>query len=382
MTDSKILEASSTPDESRHERIPTIIVGAGQAGLTTAYYLGQAGHGCVVLDENTRVGDQWRQRYDSLRLNTAAKYDRIPGMSWPIGRHEYPTGADLADLLERYVATYDMDVRHQTRVTRVERTPDDSFVVTTARGTFEADTVVIATGGEHHPRTPDLARSLDPGIRQMHSSGYHNPGQLLPGPVLVVGAGQSGADIALELARSGHETWVSGKPPGEIPVDFESWKARVGFRVLWFAWNHVLTLRWPWGRKLQPEIRNGGAPLVRVKVKDLVMAGVHHLEARTTGVSDGKPMLADGTVLDVTNVIWCTGFRQDFSFIRPSVVGEDGWPRDHGGVVPEQPGLYFMGLLFQRGFYSMLIGGAHRDARFIADHILSTARQGVGTASR
>jgi putative flavoprotein involved in K+ transport len=151
----------------------------------------------------------------------------------------------------------------------------------------------------------------------------------------------------------------------------------VGFVVLWFVWNHVLTMRWPWGRKMQPEIRNGGAPLVRVKLRDLVEAGVHHREARTTGVSDGKPMLADGTVLDVTNVVWCTGFRQDFSFIQPPVVGDDGWPRDVGGVVPEQPGLYFMGLLFQRGFYSMLIGGAWRDARFIADRVLGDARRRV-----
>jgi putative flavoprotein involved in K+ transport len=159
-------------------------------------------------------------------------------------------------------------------------------------------------------------------------------------------------------------------------VEFGTFNFWVGFRVLWFVWNHVLTSRSPWGRKLQSEIRNGGAaPLVRVRLKDLVAAGIHHREARTTGVSDGKPMLGDGTVLDVTNIVWCTGFRQDFSFIQPSVVGDDGWPRDEGGIVPEQPGLYFMGLLFQRGFYSMLIGGAWRDARFIADRVLRDARQ-------
>ena len=364
---------TNTTNHHGRRRVPTIIIGAGQTGLATAYFLGRSGHRCVVLHQDARVGDQWRRRYDSLRLNTPAKYDRLPGVDWAVGPYAFPSGAQMGDLLEAYVAQYDMDVRHGTHVTRVEHV-GDAFVVTTDRGTFDADSVVVATGGEHHPRTPDLARSLDPGIRQLHSSGYHNPSQLLPGPVLVVGAGQSGADIALELQRAGHQTWLSGKPAGEIGVDIESRRARFAAPILFFLAHHVLTTRTPIGRRMQPEIRSGGAPLIRVKLADLAEAGVHHLEARTTGVQDGKPQLADGTVLDVANVVWCTGFGQDFSFIHPSVVGEDGWPRDEGGVVPEMPGLYFMGLLFQRGFYSMLIGGAGRDARFIADHILQQAR--------
>jgi putative flavoprotein involved in K+ transport len=267
-----------------------------------------------------------------------------------------------------------MDVRHATTVRTVEHT-GEGFLVTTNHGTFEADSVVVATGGEQHPHTPDVARSLDPGIRQLHSGGYHNPSQLLPGPVLVVGAGQSGADIALELVRAGHETWLSGKPVGEIPVDIDSRRARIAAPVLFFLAHHVLTMRTPIGRRMRSRVRTQGAPLVRVKLAELVDAGVHHVEARTTGVRDGKPQLADGTVVDVANVVWCTGFRQDFSFIRPSVTEDDGWPRDEGGVVPELPGLYFMGLLFQRGFSSMLVGGAGRDARYIAGRVVRDARQ-------
>ncbi len=355
------------------EHVPTLIVGAGQTGLATAYFLGLAGHRCVVLHGDARVGDQWRSRYDSLRLNTPARYDRLPGIDWEMGGWEFPTGAQMGDLLESYAARYGMDVRHSTRVTRVERV-GETFQVTTNHGRFTADSVVVATGGEQHPRTPEVSRALDPGIRQVHSSGYHNPSQLLAGPVLVVGAGQSGADIALELARAGHETWLSGKPSGEVPVDLGSRRSRIVAPVLFFLANHVLTERTPVGRRMKQRVRSGGAPLVRVKLADLAAAGVQHREARTTGARDGRPELADGTVLDVANVVWCTGFRQDFSFIHPSVVGEDGWPRDEGGVVPELPGLYFMGLLFQRGFFSMLIGGAHRDARFIADRILQQAR--------
>jgi putative flavoprotein involved in K+ transport len=371
MTD--IASTSQLPDHDADQRIPTVIIGAGQTGLATAYFLGQAGHRCVVLHRDARVGDQWRKRYASLRLNTPAKYDRLPGIEWLLGAGDFPTGAQMGDLLEAYADRYDMDVRHQTGVTSVEHV-GTGFVVTTDHGQFKADSVVVATGGETHPRTPEVARMLDPGIRQLHSSAYRDPSQLLPGPVLVVGAGQSGADLALEIARAGHETWLSGKPAGEIPIDIESPKARFVAPILFFLAHHVLTMRTPIGRRMQPEIRRGGAPLVRVKLADLAAAGVHHTDARTIGSVDGKPQLEDGTVLDVANVLWCTGFQQDFSFIHPSVVGDDGWPRDEGGVVPEMPGLYFMGLLFQRGFYSMLIGGAGRDARFIAGRILRAAR--------
>jgi putative flavoprotein involved in K+ transport len=162
----------------------------------------------------------------------------------------------------------------------------------------------------------------------------------------------------------------------EIPVDITSRRGRAAFRVLWFVWNHVLTERTPPGRKFKVGIRNGmrPAPLVRVKRAHLDAAGVHRHEPRTTGVVDGRPELADGTVLDVANIVWCTGYRQDFSFVHPSPVGDDGWPRDRGGVMEDLPGLYFMGLLFQRGFYSMLVGGAGRDAEHVAGRILARAR--------
>ena len=228
-----------------------------------------------------------------------------------------------------------MDVRHQTGVSSVEH------VATAVRRDHRRWPVRRRRRRRHRRREPPprarRRRELDPGIRQLHSSGYHNPSQLLPGPVLVVGAGQSGADIALEIARAGHETWLSGRPPGRS----RSFGSRQGAHrapVLWFLANHVLTVRTPIGRRMQPEVRDGGAPLVRVKRADLAAAGVHLTEARTVGGVDGRPELEDGTVLDVANVVWCTGFRQDFSLIHPAVTGEDGWPRDEGGVVPEMPG--------------------------------------------
>ncbi len=372
--------APETAESAGREHVPTVIIGAGQAGLSTAYFLGLDGHRCTVLERGPRVGDQWRHRYDSLLLNTPARRSALPGIPFPGPGTAFPTAAQLADYLEGYAERFGIRVDCGVDVTSVEQSADGSWQVHTDHGTYDADNVVVATGGETHPKVPDVADLLDPGIRQVHSGSYRNPDQLLPGAVLVVGLGQSGADIALELAQGGREVWVSGRVRSEVPVEIDSLPGRVGFKVLWFLWNHVLTERTPPGRKVKAGIRSGklNAPLLRVKRRHLDAAGVHRTDARTTGAVDGLPQLADGTVLDVANVVWCTGFRQDFSFIRPSVTGEDGWPRDVGGVVPELPGLYFMGLLFQRGFYSMLVGGAGRDARHIARHVLARARTSAG----
>lgn len=359
-------------------RAETVIVGAGQTGLATAYHLKRHGISAVVLDEHPRVGDQWRVRYDSLRLNTPARYDSLPGMKFPADDDAYPTGREMADYLAAYVERFRLDVRNGSHVTSVRRDDDgDEFAVTTDTTTYRARNVVIATGCEHLASTPDVAGVLDPDIRQLHSSAYHGPKQLLPGPVLVVGAGQSGADLALETAKAGHDTWLSGKPSAEVPFEIGSRRAKIILPVLWFVANHVLTLRTPIGRRLQPKIRKMAAPLIRTKLAHLTAAGVHLTPERTVGSRDGRPMLADGRVLDVANVIWCTGFRQDWSMIDPPIVAPDGWPRSAGGVVHDVPGLYFVGLLFQRGFYSMLIGGAGRDGRFIAGQIAARRRTGV-----
>ncbi len=372
---SESLTARDTRIADHPEHVPTVIVGAGQAGLATAYELTLGGHDCVVLDRHRRVGDQWRERYDSLVLNTPARRDALPGLAFPGPPRAFPTADQLADYHEDYARRFGLRVDGGADVRSVVQEADGSWLVSTSRGTYAADNVVVATGGETHPRLPELADRLDPGIRQLHSHDYRNPDQLLPGPVLVVGLGQSGADIALEVAGAGHEVTVSGKAPGEVPVEIDSVRGRIGFSVLWFLWNHLLTERTPQGRRAKLAVRGGrAAPLLRVKRRHLDEAGVRRLEARTTDVVDGKPALSDGTVLDVANVVWCTGYRQDFSFIHPSAVGEDGWPRDAGGVVEDLPGLYFMGLLFQRGFYSMLSGGVGRDARFVARHILARTR--------
>jgi putative flavoprotein involved in K+ transport len=375
MTLTQRIDSTAPRAEQEPERLGTVIVGAGQTGLATAYFLGRTGVPCVVLDEHERVGDQWRQRYDSLLLNTPAQYDGLPGLPMPAPHGSYPSGAEMGDHLERYAERMGITVRGGVGVRAVDQQADGTWRLTTSAGDLVAENVVVAIGAEQIPRVPDVAADLDPGIRQLHSSDYRNPGQLLPGPTLVVGASQSGADIALEIVQAGHETWLSGRPHGEVPVPFGSRRFRLGLPVIWFLANHVFTVKTPMGRRMQPAVRKGGTPLVRHRRADVAAAGVQLTEARTVKADDGRPVLDDGTVLDVANVVWCTGFRQDFDLVRPDPTGDDGYPRGDGGIVVDLPGLYYVGLLFQTGFGSMLIGGAGRDAKRVARHIAARARR-------
>ena len=357
-----------------HEHVDTIVIGAGQTGLATAYHLAKAGQSFVALDQNERVGDGWRARYDSLRLYSPAKYDGLPGKRFPAPGHTFPSGRQMADYLEDYAQRFALPVRGGVAVDSLRRNDsDDGWVVTAGSQTFEARNVVVATGAQRLPKRPDFATELHPRITQLHSSEYRTPQQLADGAVLVVGAAHSGADLALEAARD-HETTLVGPHRGEIPFDIEGRPARVFTRVMWFVANHVLTLRTPIGRKMQKKVRDNGGPLLRVKRADLADAGVHRTEARVVGVEGGRPVLADGTVLDVATVIWCTGFRRDWDWIAPRITGADGWPAQERGVSTVAPDLYFVGVTFQYSFASMLVGGAGRDAQYVARQIVRSAR--------
>jgi putative flavoprotein involved in K+ transport len=353
------------------ERVETLIVGGGQAGLATAYHLAKRGRPALVLDAFDRVGDAWRTRWDSLRLFTPARYDGLPGWRFPAPGWSFPTKDEMADYLEAYAERFQLAVRTGVRVDALAR-DGDRYVVTAGGKRFEADNVVVAAGAHRRPTVPDFASSLDPEIVQMHSSAYRGPAQLRAGGVLLVGAGNSGAEIAKELSGS-HRVWLSGRSTGEIPVRHGSRPARVVVRVMRLLGSHLLTVRTPLGRKVRPRLLARGTPLIRVKRKDLVAAGVE-LVPRLAGVRGGRPVLEDGRILDVTNVIWCTGFRPDHGWIDLPVFGEDGRPVQERGVVPGEPGLYFMGLVFLYSATSDTLPGVGRDAAFVAKHIAARRR--------
>ena len=353
------------------ERHEVVVIGAGQAGLAAGYHLAQRRIDFVILEASPRVGDVWRDRYDSLRLYSPARYDALPGHPFPLGRNVFPTGSQMGDYLEAYVAHHQLPVRTEVRVDSLRAAPDasDGYLISAGPRSYAANQVIVAIGGFQRPHVPDFGPQLDARIRQLHSADYRNPGQLVDGPVLVVGVSHSGADLAYEVAAAGHRTILSGKDHGQLPFSVDSRRGVLAWPIMRFiAWN-LLTLSTPIGRKMAPEIRKGGGPLLRIRRSDLERAGVERYEARTTGASDGRPMLADGTVLDVANVIWCTGFRPDYSWIDLPVIGEGGWPMEHRGVVDSRPGLYFLGIPFLYSFTSMLVNGAGRDAAYVVERI-------------
>jgi putative flavoprotein involved in K+ transport len=274
----------------------------------------------------------------------------------------------MADYLEAYAKRFELPVRSGVRVESLAKEGDR--YVATANGTrYEAQNVVIATGGFRDPFVPPFAPELSGSIRQLHSNDYRGPEQLQEGPALVVGAAHSGGDIAHEVALAGHETLLSGRDTGQIPFRLEGQMMKVMWPVLRFVWTRVLTVRTPMGRKKRAQFRGHGAQLLRVRNEDLRAAGVERVP-RVAGVADGLPVLEDGRVVDVANVVWCTGFHNGYGWIRfPLPIGEDGYPEQTRGAVPGLPGLYFVGLKFQDSFSSTLILGAVRDAKRVAEQI-------------
>lgn len=359
------------------EHFDTVIIGGGQAGLSAGFHLARSGRPLLILDANERIGHSWRKRWDSLRVFTPARYDGLPGWAFPAPPRSFPTKDEVADYLEAYAARFDLPVRTGSRVDRLSK-EGNRFVVTTGDRRIEADNVVVATGGYQSPRIPSFASELDPSILQMHSTEYRGPAQLREGGVVVVGAGNSGAEIALEASR-GHPTWLSGRDTGQEPTRPGRGPDRLLMPLIWFLFSHVLTMKTRIGRKVERNFRDRGIPLARTTGKDIAAAGIERVP-RVAGMREGRPVLEDGRVLDVANVIWSTGYRLDFRWIDLPVFDEDGRPLHDRGIVGSEPGLYFIGLFFLYSLSSALIGGAGRDAEHIAKHIASRERNGGLTA--
>ncbi len=345
-----------------------VVIGAGQAGLSMGYHLRQRGLPFVILDANPEIGDSWRNRWDSLRLFTPARYDGLDGMPFPAPPQYFPTKEEMADYLEAYAEQFDLPVLHETRVESLERN-DGRFLIRAGKRHFEADQVVVAMSGWQRPRIPAWADDLRPDILQIHSADYRNPGQLRDGSVLVVGAGNSGAEIALDVA-DGRRVLLAGPDTGHVPFRVEGRIGRVMVPVvLRLLFHRVLTVNTPMGRRKRPKMVAHGEALVRVKPGDLLDAGVERV-GRVIGVSEGRPLLDDDLVVDPSNVIWCTGFEPGLDWIRLPVFN-GGYPDHHAGVVPDEPGLYFVGLKFLFSVSSAQVHGVGRDAARIADAIVT-----------
>jgi putative flavoprotein involved in K+ transport len=278
----------------------------------------------------------------------------------------------MADYLERYAERFDLPVRLDTKIESLD-SDGERFLLKAGGSMFEADSVVVATGAFQRPRVPSLAARLSADIHQRHTSEYRNPWELPDGPVLVVGAGNSGVQIALELART-RTVWLAGRDTGHVP------RRLLGRDIFDWAWPVMsrLTADTRLGRRLREKARQGGDALIGIPEAMVAEAGIVRLP-RVTDVRDGMPVCGD-TVLQPRAIIWATGFTPDYSWINLPVCGPDGYPRHRRGVADDAKGLYFMGLRFQYRMTSSLVGGVGADAAFIAEQIASQSRIGAAYA--
>lgn len=354
------------------DQIHTIVVGGGQAGLSVGYHLNQIEIPFLILDASERTGDSWRNRWDSLRLFTPARYSGLDGMPYPSSPTYYPTKDEMAEYLEDYAERFDLPIRHRTPVTCVSRN-GTKFEVETSGGKYEAENVVIAMGDYQLPKIPEFASELRDDILQLHSEDYRRPSQLRDGPVLVVGAANSGVEIALDLAPT-HGVYLSGRHPGHVPFDIDGFLGKHLFvrLVLGGLFHRVLTVRNPIGRKSKDKLLSMGGLLVRSKPEDVEAAGVERVP-RMARVSGGLPILDDGRQIEAASVIWATGYDAGFSSWIDFDIFEDGELNHDMGVVHNVPGLYFVGLPFLHTPSSGMFHGVGRDARRVVDHIASRA---------
>jgi putative flavoprotein involved in K+ transport len=338
--------------------LDTIVIGGGQAGLAMAWHLAQRNQRFLVLDASPAIGHTWRSRWDSLTLFTPAQYDALPGMAFPAPADTYPTKNQVADYLRDYVAAFDLPVRLDSRVTGLRRT-GEVFEVETDGQTFRSRQVVVATGPFATPFVPPVAGGLGDAVVQLHSARYRNPDDLPDGRVLVVGGGNSGMQIAAELART---------RPVDLAIGtrFPTLPQRLLGRDLfwWLTLSRLLNLSTGsrLGRRLSSQ-----ETIIGTTRRELRRAGVT-LRPRLVRADGTTVRFDDGSSQDISGVVWATGFRPDHSWLRIPTVVDDGRIIHRRGVT-DVPGLYFLGLAWQHTRGSALLGFVKDDAAYLADRI-------------
>jgi putative flavoprotein involved in K+ transport len=339
-------------------RYDTIVIGGGQAGLALGWHLARRGADFLILDSAPRVGGAWRSRWASLRLFTPARHCSLPGLAFAAEDDHLPGKDEVADYLESYARSFGLPVRSDEPVHTVRPCLAGGFIVATSQHTYEADHVVIATGPFQRPTLPQMARGL--AVPNLHSSEYRDPAQLPGGPVLVVGGGNSGVQIAEELAAT-RPTWLAvGSRLPRLPARF------LGRSIFWWLERTGaldVSVESRLGRYLQHrDTLIGSSPYTAARRLGVRVAGrAVHAEGSTVRTQDGR-------VIEVNSVVWATGFRSDYGFLHAPVIDADGRPVHRRGVT-RVPGLYFLGLPWQYTRGSALIGWVARDAAFIADRI-------------
>lgn len=342
--------------------VDVLVVGAGQAGLGTAFWLQRDPRLCVAVFDGGRVGQSWLERWDSLTLFTPRRFTALPGLPFPPGATGCPSGGEVAPYLQSYAERFGLPVETGVRVRRLSHEAG-VFRADTSDGVVRARHTVVATGPFRLPRTPTAAGDLGPEVWQQHSRDYRRPTDVPDGHIVVVGGGNSAAQIAVELAGTRPVTLLGPRPPWYMP------RSMLGVDTYWWLYltgvlNSSTTA--PVSRYLQRR----GDPVVGSELRRLVRAGrVRLLPHRVVSCAGHTFGLSDGSIVHADAVLWCTGFRPDTSWIDISgATVADGSPVHRGGASPV-PGLHWMGLPWQTRLNSSLVDGVDRDARSTARRI-------------
>ena len=353
------------------EKREVVVIGGGQAGLAVGYHLAQQGRRFTILEAAGEPAAAWRGRWDSLKLFTPVRYDSLPGLPFPGDPDSYPRRDDVVGYLTEYARRFDLPIELNSRVSSV-RQRDGGFLVEVADRTFEAEQVVVATGPYQIPSTPAVSKRLGADVMQLHSSDYRTPAELPTGTVLVVGGGNSGFQIAAELARTHDVHLAVGARQLPLPQRI---LGRDLFRYLEAIGLMSKTVTSRIGQRLKErETLIGSSPRSARK------HGIH-MRQRVMSADTATVTFADGSDLRVDAVIWATGFRLDHSLVELPVFDEDGQLVHERGVT-EVPGLYFLGLLWQHTRGSALLGWVKDDAQYVAQRIAARAGTSASTRSR
>lgn len=340
------------------EEFDVVVVGAGQAGLALGYYLKQQGARFLIIDAASEVGESWQRRWDSLTLFTPAQFDQLPGLPLQRAAGTFPGKDEVARYLARYAEVFELPLRLNTEALALS-VRAGGYRIEAHAGEVEAHQVVVATGAFQRPYVPSFSRDLDPNVNQLHSSSYENPGALEPGGVLVVGAGNSGWQIAEETAES-RKTYLSGRSLPRVPSKL------FGKRLFWWLMTGLMAVpaNTALGRRMSSNdnVVMGDLPL------SLQQSGRLTVVPHAVSAQGDRVEFEDGSSIAVDNVVWATGYRNDYGWIDLPIFDEAGRPIQLRGVTAAA-GLYFLGLRWQHSTGSALLGWVKHDARFIARQI-------------
>lgn len=339
-----------------------IIVGSGQAGLSMGYYLKQTKLTFLILDKGLTIGEAWRNRYDSLTLFTPVSYSSLPGLELDCMPNHYPTKDEIADYLTKYAETFSLPILLNTYISKLEKTTTN-FLLTTNRGDYTAKQVVIATGPFQHPYIPEFSRLLSDQVLQLHSSNYKNPKQLKQGPALVVGGGNSGSQIAVELSNERNVYLSVGHKLKFLPQD-------LGNKSIFWWFDKLGILKIHTNSKFGEFLKEMPDPIFGYELKSLLKNGKITLKPRAKSVVNDHIVFEDNSKIEAANIIWSTGFKGNYGWIHtPSVFDKKGVPIHQRGVTSIR-GLFFLGLPWQYRRGSALLQGVGRDAEYLMQQVL------------